>query len=248
MAAANERPEPTSNAGSTIETVGTAVAVATALCLATAFVYDSVHYFVIDHRLVHALTLADHIETAVRVVPYIMLYLLVTAGIASWRGAKRAPLLSRPASLAVCGLAAVAFASLWLAAAVPLAMTVDLLGVTALLVFSLSLRIDFSKDKRFATFAGLGLVWVVFTLFTAVGSGIVINTEDTGLPPEYSDVVTVKQLGPIAGQVVSIIDRGVLIKTYQPLRRVRFIPKEDVLQVDMQSPWTTPPARPAGGR
>lgn len=231
------------DAGSTLETIGTAVAVATALCLGTAFIYDSVLYFVIDHRLVHALSLADHVETAVRVVPYILIFLLLTAGLAYWRGAHRGPPLSRRASLAVCGLAAIVFGSLWRAAILPLSVAFDLFSLTVLVVFSLSLEITLARDRKLRTAVEFGLVWVVFTIFAAVGNGLVINTEDPYLPADHDDAVIVKERGALTGQVIAIVDRGVMIKTYRPLRRVHFIPKEEVVQVNLQSPWTPPPAK-----
>jgi hypothetical protein len=230
-------------AGPTVETTGVAVAIVTALCLGTAFIYDSVLYFVIDHRLVQALTLADHIATAVRVVPYILVFLLLTAGFAYWRGAHRRPPLSRRASLVICGLAAIAVAGLWRTAIVPPSLAVDLFAFTVLVVFSLSLEIALAPGRKLRTAAELGLAWVVFTIFSGIGNGLVINTGDPYLPAEHNDIVTVKERGAITGQVISIVDRGVMIKTYRPLRRVLFIPKDEVVRVDLQSPWTPPPAK-----
>lgn len=238
-----------------VESLAKGLAVLTAVALCTGFLYDAIFFARLDHRLIGLLVMSDHVETAISVVPFVLLAALIL-----WAQ----PYLSRglevggvewtwPFFLKIIVLIAFLVAIVWFvsttgpsgssAAQLPslaLAAAVLLLGFLLPSKYRLG-RVafpfpDVSADdgKRSLILWATG-VWIIFTVWNAVVQAGTIRKDLFRIDDvAFADLVWLEDRSVVAGQVVRVIDRGLIVATRQDSLHFLFIPREKVWRVELR--------------
>jgi len=246
--------------GSFFELSAKAVAVFTAMALATAFVFDSLYYGSLDIRLLSVFGLSDHIETAVYCLPPIIIVAaFLFAG----------PLIGEFSTSALDAQQATAKAT-----GSKVRKTLVNLGHAVIVIYVLVgigwlVVLFITKDDQrwiWLATASAGLVvagaqkwlargssslsesfrkrllivpplWLALTIGIALGTAVVtkLDLKDKMGSPFVADTVLLGDNGQLFGKVIRFVDRGVILGKSDPVRFM-FVPKEKVSRVDLVNP------------
>jgi hypothetical protein len=227
---------------------GAAMCVA-ALC--TAFVFDFTFWLIVDPRMLTYMVLADHIQTAVHIFGLISIILgaswlltlvLVYAGLA-------VPGLSQLWKVAA-GLAVFAFGVLGLGiltSGLPInlfdratvyTMSFGLVGIVMLgLAFHRPRPSKGEGAPHHRTPFILGrALWAIvpFCLFLSIADAVLRAWGSWEAMPTH-DVVSLDDNSTLTGNVIRLVDRGVILRNRKD-GRIVFVPKEHVRQIDQRVP------------
>jgi hypothetical protein len=227
---------------------GAAMCVA-ALC--TAFVFDYTFWLIVDPRMLTYMVLADHIQTAVHIFGLISIVLgaswlltlvLVYAGLAVTR-------LNQLWKVAT-GLAVLAFGLLGLGivtSGLPInlfdrttvyTMSVGLVGIVMLGLVSHRSRPSKAEGgvHHKPPFILGRALWAIvpFCLFLSIADAVLRAWGTWEATPTH-DVVSLERNSTLAGNVIRLVDRGVILRNHKD-RRIVFVPKEHVRQIDHRVP------------
>jgi hypothetical protein len=231
---------------------GAAMCVA-ALC--TAFVFDYTFWLIVDPRILTYMVLADHIQTAVHIfglisiilgASWILTLVLVYAGLAVRR-------LSQFWKVAT-GLAVFAFGLLGLGVvtlrlpinlfdrATVYTMLFGLVGIVMLgLVFHRPRLKGEGAPHHWTPFLLGRALWAIvpFCLFLSIADAVLRAWGTWEAMPTH-DVVSLDHNSTLTGNVIRLVDRGVILRNRKD-GRIVFVPKEHVRQIDQRVPSGSDP-------
>jgi hypothetical protein len=235
------------------EILAKAVAVLTAAALATAFLYDSVYFQVLDERLLGVFALSDHIETAVLVLKWIVTASVVALALFFFIAfvIKRIRFISNlRAQMRMAAIFLVIFILFY---------TAFLFGLGELFPEKMQRFIDLKFEILTVLFVGILVAsWMTWVLFRITGPENIVKASLMALPILWvaytvtfarldakwtlirlnahtgTDAVTLVDQGQLFGSVIKIVDKGVILGSSDPVL-FKFVPKEKVSRVDLSN-------------
>jgi hypothetical protein len=219
---------------------GTAIGL---LSLGAAFLYDLIFWMTLDWRVLSYLVLADHIETAVKVVGLLLLLatlfaaLLAVTSLAEERLVRRGWSGKMATTVAMAGVMvafiAAAFLPLFF---VPGTYRHQIWLVAAAMLLALAMvhasrlnRLPSLVSRRLPEyFLRWGLSAALMTAFMAI---LEANRYISPVSGRTVDLVTVDGGKPKSAHVIRLVDRGLILRDSDG--RIVFLPKETLRRVDL---------------
>lgn len=221
-----------------VEEIGKGVALISALCLATAFLYDFVFCAILDRRLLGLLSLADHIEMAIFAVPFIMVTLTAfIPAVAWWRLLRDKPthvqLVVPVAFLLVFVVASwdtlTAGPSGWRTSGAVGYATVLVLSAGTYLILFPGFRLRATPVRASLAF---GFAWFAVTISAGATNGLWEAGYFVRAKIKAEDAIWLTDLSLLKGRVVRVVDKGVIL--HHPTEgRIHFIPKDQIRRIDL---------------
>jgi hypothetical protein len=229
--------------------------------LATAFLFDSIFWWIVRGGMLGYFTLSDHIESAIRIIVVLVTYLVVItiAMRATYAfGDSLASMRVRGPKVAI-GVLVLLFSIVliywllvilgwpfvrWSQDAKRIAETIAMIAAILTVVGFLSLRRskapspDNDSWRRIVEkpLPFVVTAWVLGACFLAIASGLSITDPDPSDKPRSTrDIVIVDNDAQLSGSVLRVIDKGVILLDDKD-RRLMFIPKERIRRVDHNVP------------
>ena len=233
-----------------VEAVVATLGLLTAAALVTAFIYDSVYFLVLSPTLLQLLTLSDHVETAIAVVPWMVCLTLATMSCLVITPDLRRHL----AALIIFGLAAAAFlaanvyyfgAEIW-ATYGRTGLVVFLVSVAVIATFAIYLRtrraaqtersIELKSALGFAPATLIALMtvyWVTGTVICGASNAQADNTPEVEQNGRTRFTLTLKDDSTITtARIARMIEKGAILVT--PSRSlVQFVPMDHIRRIDI---------------
>jgi hypothetical protein len=225
--------------------------------LATAFLYDSIFWWVVDRRVLGYFVLSDHIESAVQVIVLLVILVALSVvltlaidGHAYLHGLLRRRYSNFYFAVAlVIGWLCVVYGVSRVAAGLPSVWSpearqiADIVALLAAIIVSPALFR--TEVKPFAEgwrkvlekpLPSVIVLWSIATCIVAIMLGLGIKHPDGLAPPKMTrDVVVIENDAELTGVVIRVLDKGIVLLDMKD-RRILFIPKERVRRVDLDVP------------
>jgi hypothetical protein len=226
-----------------------------AMCIAalcTAFVFDYTFWLIVDPRMLSYFVLADHIQTAVHIfglvsvilgTSWILTLVFVYAGFAVTRSDQFWKVAAALFLFVLCliglGIATTGFNPVNLFdRATVFVMSVGLFVMIVLgILFHRSKASDGEGGPRHKSLTVRRAFWAVVPLFLLLTMADAMmrawSTWDTA--PTTHDVVRLEHDSTLTGNVIRLVDRGVILRD-QKDGRVVFVPKGQIRRIDHRVP------------
>jgi hypothetical protein len=226
-----------------------------AMCIAalcTAFVFDYTFWLIVDPRILSFFVLADHIQTAVHIFGFVSVILgaswiltlvFVYAGFAVTQSDQFRKVAAGLFLIVFCliglGIATIGFNPVNLFdRATVFVMSVGLFVMVVLgILFHRSKATDGEGGPRHRPLTVRKAFWAVVPLFLilTMADAMIRAWSTWDAAPTSHDVVRLEHDSTVTGNVIRLVDRGVILRDHKD-KRVVFVPKEQIRRIDQRVP------------